>query len=204
MSRAPAKPRTALQQALVALRRHLGITQLQLALELNVTPGTTARWETTQPPRGRALEQIANFAERRGALVWTQTFRAALAEQRKDLRYQRRWNPIDDMHSYLEAAIRNVYMAVRTFGDDRRLVTYWANILEALIPAHRIVTHYASRQNAGVDELVTTGAFTPAEAQQMRDSIEGLRDLEHRLVDYRKEIAEQLKLINTKKRKPTK
>ena len=158
-----------------------------------MTPGTTARWETTQAPRGRALQQIADFAERRGALVWTQTFRAALAEQSKDLRYQRSLNPVDDTHSYLEAAIRNVYLAVWAFGDDRRLVTYWANILEALIPAHRIVIQRATRHNAGVDE-----------AQQIRDSIEGLRDLERRLVEHRKEITKKLQLIDTKKRKPTK
>ena len=204
MSRPPTKPRTAVQQALVALRRHLGITQLQLALELNVTPGTTARWETTHAPRGRALQQIADFAERRGALVWTQTFRAALAEQSKDLRYQRSLNPVDDTHSYLEAAIRNVYLAVWAFGDDRRLVTYWANILEALIPAHRIVIQRATRHDAGVDEGLARGAFTPSEAQQIRDSIEGLRDLERRLVEHRKEITKKLQLIDTKKGKPTK
>jgi transcriptional regulator with XRE-family HTH domain len=200
MSRPASKPRTAIQQALIEFRRQLAITQLQLALELGVTPATTARWETTHPPRGRALQQIADFAERRGALVWAENFRAALAEQKKDLRYQRTLRPIDDTHSYLESAIRNVYVALSIFGEDPRLARHWATILDSLIPAHRIVIQRAIRRDAGIDEALARGAFTPSEAQKMRDSIEGLRDLERRLVDHRKEIREKLEIMNTRKK----
>jgi transcriptional regulator with XRE-family HTH domain len=202
MSRAPANPRTAVQNALIDLRRHLGLTQLQLALALGVTPATTARWETTHPPRGRALDRLAQFADQRGAIVWASIFNGAL-EQEEERRYNRSLRMADDSLDF-EAAISNVYRSVRASGDDPRLAEYWARILEALIPAHRLVIQRAIRDNASVQEMLTREVFTPGEADLVQNSIDGLRDLEHRLVDYQKQAAEKLRTMTTKKRKPTK
>jgi transcriptional regulator with XRE-family HTH domain len=204
VSRPTSKPRTAVQQALVELRRQLGITQLQLALELGVTPTTTARWETTHPPRGPALQRIAQFADGRGALVWAEVFRGAMVEQRDDTRYQRGVYPNEDPQLDLADAVRNVSRAVWLFGDEERLMTYWARILDALVPAHRLVIQRAIRHNAGVEDALARGVFSPSEAERIRDSIEGLRDLERRLVNYQKEAAEKLQAIHNKKRKPPK
>jgi transcriptional regulator with XRE-family HTH domain len=198
------KPRTAVQQALVELRRQLGITQLQLALELDVTPTTAARWETTHPPRGPALERIARFAEERGALVWARVFRESLAEQRDDVRYQRAVQPFEEPHVDLMQAFGNVSRAVWMFGDDPRLMAYWVRVLDALVPAHRLVIQRAIRHNSGVEDALARGVFTPGEAERIRDSIEGLRDLERRVVNYRKKVAEEVLVIKTKKRKPSK
>jgi hypothetical protein len=136
-------------------------------------------------------------------LVWATVFRGALEEQRTELHFQRAIRLLGDIPVDLEAAIGNVYRAVRTFGDDPRLLGYWAQILDGLIPAHRLVIKRATRHDAGLDELVARGTFTASEAQQIRDSIEGLRDLERRLVDYQKEIAAQLQAIPRQRRKTT-
>jgi len=203
MSRPATKPRTAVQHALIELRRQLGLTQLQLALLLDVTPTTTARWETTHPPRGPALLRIAQFAEGRGALVWAKIFREVLAEQRDDVRYQRSVHLPEEPHSDLLEAFRNVSHAI-WWSEDPSLMSYWTSILEALIPAHRLVIQRAIRHNAGVDEALARGVFSPSEAERIKDSIEGLRDLERRLVEYQKEFAEKLQVIKAKNRKAPK
>jgi hypothetical protein len=182
----------------------LGITQLQLALKLDVTPTTTARWETTHSPRGPALERIARFAEEQGALVYANIFRAALTELGSDTSYQHSIRSLNKSHADILEAFRNVSIAVWQFSDDARLMTYWVAVVDALVPAHRLVIQRAIRLNAGVDEALARGVFTPSEAEQISDSIEGLRDLERRLVNYRKEVAEKLRMIKTMKRKPSK
>jgi transcriptional regulator with XRE-family HTH domain len=204
MSRRASRPRTAVQQALIELRRQLGITQLQLARELDVTPITTARWETSQAPRSNALKRIAEFAERRGALVWAEVFRKVLAEPRDDARYQRGVHLPEEPHQDLADAFRNVSRAAWWFQDDPLLMTHWTRILEGLIPAHRLVIQRAIRHNAGVDDMVARGVCSASEAETIRESIEGLRDLERRLVAYQKEVAEKVKAIKTKKRNPSK
>jgi hypothetical protein len=177
---------------------------LQLALKLDVTPTTTARWETTHSPRGPALERIARFAEEHGALLWAKVFRDVLAEQRNDVRYQRSLKGLPEPHQDVLDAVQNVSRAMYWCGDDPRLMAYWIGILENLIPMHRVVIQRAIRHNAGVDEAFARGVFSPIEAERIRDSIEGLRDLERRLASYQKEVAEKLQVIKVKKRKPPK
>jgi hypothetical protein len=108
----------------------------------------------------------------------------------------------EEPHSDLLEAFRNVSHAI-WWSEDPRLMAYWARILEDLVPAHRLVIERAIRHNAGVDEALARGVFSPGEAEQIKDSIEGLRDLERRLVDYRKQFAEKLQVIKRKKRKPS-
>jgi transcriptional regulator with XRE-family HTH domain len=184
------------QQALVDLRSRLGITQLELALALGVTPTTTARWETTHPPRGRALLRLAEFADQRGELVWASVFNGAL-DQEEEVRYNRALRMADDSLDF-EAAISNVYRAVRASGGDPRLADYWSRILEALIPAHRLVIQRAVRDNASVQEMLTREVFTPGEADLVKNSVEALRDLERRLVEHRKQAVEKLQTIAKK------
>jgi transcriptional regulator with XRE-family HTH domain len=194
------------QQALVDLRRHLEITQLELALQLGVTPGSVARWETTYPPRERALQRLAEFADRKGELVWASIFHGAL-DQAEEIRYNRALRMADESLDF-EAAISNVYRAVRASGDDprrdRRLLDYWNRILDVLIPAHRLVIQYAIRDNQSVQEMLTREVFSPSDADLVKNSVEALHDLERRLVEYRKQAAEKLQTISDKKGKPTK
>jgi hypothetical protein len=175
-----------------------------MALTLNVTPTTTARWETTHPPRGRALLQIANLAESRGALVWADVFRKAWAQQKNESRYQATTQPTDEPHLDLADAFRNVARAIWQVGDDQRLMSHWARILEALAPAHGLVIRRAIRYNADVEEAFARGVFSPSEAEGIKESIEGLRDLQRRLMEYRKQAGEELLAMKAKKRKTAK
>jgi transcriptional regulator with XRE-family HTH domain len=53
--------------AVVALRKLLGVTQQQFASEvLKVAISSVARWETKDPPHGETLIQLADIAERNG------------------------------------------------------------------------------------------------------------------------------------------
>jgi hypothetical protein len=134
--------------------------------------------------------------------VWAKVFREVLTEQRDDVRYQRFVHLPEEPHSDLLAAFRNVSNGI-WWSEDARLMAYWARILEALVPAHRLVIQRAIRHNAGVDEALARGVFSPSEAEQIKDSIEGLHDLERRLVDYEKQFAARLQAIKSKKRKPS-
>jgi DNA-binding transcriptional regulator YiaG len=50
-----------------ALRRHLGLTQQELAEELNIRQQTVSEWETGQyRPRGASEKLLALVAERAG------------------------------------------------------------------------------------------------------------------------------------------
>src|SRR6185312_3179307 len=58
------KPRTAVSRAVIALRESLGMTQQQFSNAVEKTLGTIAVWETSKPPRGEALLDLAEFAWR--------------------------------------------------------------------------------------------------------------------------------------------
>jgi transcriptional regulator with XRE-family HTH domain len=72
--------KTNTQQALLALREHLGLTQRALALALDVTVVTVCRWETSRPPSGASLVRLAAFARASGegdlAKIFSQSFDA--------------------------------------------------------------------------------------------------------------------------------
>ena len=130
MARAPRKLRTAVQQALVDLRRRLGMTQLELAAALDVTPVTVARWETAYPPRENGLSKLAEFADSRGELIYASIFNGAL-EQAEEIRYHRETRMADESLDF-EAAISNIYRAVNA-RPDPRLLARWIEVLNALI-----------------------------------------------------------------------
>jgi transcriptional regulator with XRE-family HTH domain len=56
------KKRAAVQEAVVALRRHFGMTQQQLATEMNVGVMTISRWETSRVPTGFSLFRLLSLA----------------------------------------------------------------------------------------------------------------------------------------------
>jgi transcriptional regulator with XRE-family HTH domain len=184
MSRPSAKPKTAVQQAIVDLRRQLGLTQLELALALDVTPITITRWETSYPPRENGLFKLATFAHQRGEIVWASIFNGAL-EQAEETRYSRQLRVVDDSLDF-EAAISNIYRAVRA-SPNPRLRNRWIRVLEALVPAHRLVIQSAISNNQAVQEMVERDKFSPGEAALVTDSVRGLRDLDRRLGWHLKE-----------------
>jgi len=58
--------RNDVQQAIVELRRRLGMTQQDLAIHLGKAVVTVARWETARPPRGESLAALVRMAQAAG------------------------------------------------------------------------------------------------------------------------------------------
>jgi transcriptional regulator with XRE-family HTH domain len=58
--------KTDIQEAVIALRKELGLTQQQLSEAMKVTVVTVCRWETVRPPSGLSLVRLAEFARQSG------------------------------------------------------------------------------------------------------------------------------------------
>src|SRR5689334_23273410 len=65
-------------QAVRRLREHLQLTQQQFANTLQVAITTVARWETTRPPRGKALADLELLATSQGQSELASIFIQAL------------------------------------------------------------------------------------------------------------------------------
>ena len=57
---------TRAQQAVIDLRKALGVTQQRLATMMGKSLVTVARWESSRPPTGASLYELLLFAERHG------------------------------------------------------------------------------------------------------------------------------------------
>lgn len=109
--------RTLVQKALVALRGQLHLTQQDLAVAMNVTTVTVARWETSRSPSALSLLELAAFASKSGAAEIGEIFRRAWWEE----------IPIDIVGSD-EAALAEL----RASKDDPSLGALYRKVLETL------------------------------------------------------------------------
>jgi transcriptional regulator with XRE-family HTH domain len=75
------KPRLRAQDALIRLRRELGMTQQDLAVKLGKAVVTVARWETSRSPSEEALLQLQTLASEAGLHEVAIEFKIALSEQ---------------------------------------------------------------------------------------------------------------------------
>jgi transcriptional regulator with XRE-family HTH domain len=75
------KSRTPVQLAIISLRKRLGLTQRKLALALDVTVVTTCRWETSRPPSGASLAQLADFARSAGEAEIANIFNESFSQE---------------------------------------------------------------------------------------------------------------------------
>jgi transcriptional regulator with XRE-family HTH domain len=142
--------KTPVQQALVDFRRRLGFTQLELALKLGLTPVTAARWETSLPPHGHRLDQLARFAEKHDAPDLATVFRTALQrEEQLKLQYDNLLRTSDERVDF-EAAIRNAWEA----SGDPRVAHRWNRIVDDLIFILRQRIRADPARNQGIKVLV--------------------------------------------------
>lgn len=63
MPRRPATEKSDVSAALILMRQQCGMTQMEFAGELDVALSTIGRWESWDPPRGKALERITRYAQ---------------------------------------------------------------------------------------------------------------------------------------------
>ena len=78
MARPTARTRSAISDAIIKLRATLGESQQQFANRLGSAVTTIARYETSRPPRGKALAQLADLARSTGQLELARVFSDAL------------------------------------------------------------------------------------------------------------------------------
>lgn len=71
---------TKLMEAVRSLRERLRMTQVELAVQLRLSPATIFRYETVRPPRPQAVGPFLKLAEESGHRDLAALFRGSLAE----------------------------------------------------------------------------------------------------------------------------
>jgi transcriptional regulator with XRE-family HTH domain len=75
------RKKTQIQQAVVDLRKRLSLTQRELAAALNATVTTVCRWETSRPPSGASVLQLAHFARSAGETEIANIFNESFSQE---------------------------------------------------------------------------------------------------------------------------
>src|SRR5271156_458013 len=81
MARPTARSRNPTSEAVVHLRQALGESQQQFANRNQTAITTIARYETSRPPKGKALAQFARLAEEAGRHDIASVFERALENE---------------------------------------------------------------------------------------------------------------------------
>jgi transcriptional regulator with XRE-family HTH domain len=97
------KQKTFVQLTLRHLREKLGMTQQQFSEAFGVTMITVCRWETSRPPSGHNLADLAGFARVHGMVAAAGVFEKALAEDPRKNRH------ILWPQSAAQTALREIY-----------------------------------------------------------------------------------------------
>jgi transcriptional regulator with XRE-family HTH domain len=151
MSRPTNKAKTPTQQALISLRQQLNLTQQDLAVAMNTTTTSVARWETSLSPRGRALDQLARFAAQQGLTEWEALFRRAILQE-TFLEFSRRYFLADEGLD-LQIAVANVYQ----FREHPKVARSFDKMMDALVLAHQQVARLVKEdtETLTVEDLIS-------------------------------------------------
>jgi transcriptional regulator with XRE-family HTH domain len=139
------KKKTAVQQALIAMRKKFNLTQQQLAKAMKVTLVTVSRWESSRSPTGASLAQLAAFAQQAGDVESAGLFHESA--QRGNLNLEE-W----ELQQAAEApmkALRQIQAAVDR--DYSYLLSY------ALFIEHLSKTHESLIRSV-IDDMVDTNS----------------------------------------------
>jgi transcriptional regulator with XRE-family HTH domain len=123
---------TPAQQAVIDLRRALGLSQQKLATLMGKSIVTVARWETSRPPTGASLYELLLFAERRGQREVARALADVLGKA---------GNPGKALWEDLD---REVTFATATanFSRNQRATQAWkkyVKVLKGLVDAHALL-----------------------------------------------------------------
>lgn len=133
-----------MQDALIALRKKLNLTQQQFSDAVGVTMISVSRWETTRPPSGVSLAQLQRFARESGAMEIAQVFQQAGDEDR--LKY---FFPVIPSP---ELAVRELRIALHRNPSPARRRAYLA-VLRALSRAHGTLLDQPHREDESADRV---------------------------------------------------
>lgn len=84
MPRTPSRPKSKTSQALISLRSRLGDNQAEFAKRVGLAIQSIARYETSNPPTGRALIHFAKLAKETGAVDEAQILREAYLSELRE------------------------------------------------------------------------------------------------------------------------
>jgi transcriptional regulator with XRE-family HTH domain len=125
------KTKTPVQIALRALRTKLGLSQQSLAVAMNMSVVTVCRWETSRPPSGYSLLQLAQFAHSNGAYDIANVFEEALREEE---------NPPDFLVIRMNEDTAEIAVSeLRANSGDPVIEREYLEILRRLYRAHTIL-----------------------------------------------------------------
>jgi transcriptional regulator with XRE-family HTH domain len=177
MSRPTTRNKTPAQQALIDLRQQLNMTQQDLAVAMNTTTTSVARWESSLSPHGRVLDQLARFAASQGLPEWEALFRRAIAQE-SFLKRNRDYF-LTDEGLELQIAVANIYQ----FREHPKIARHFADMLDAIVVAHRQVAKLVKENT----ELLT---------------LEDVMYLNGRLAQYQKQRSNQKPEVDLKQTTP--
>jgi transcriptional regulator with XRE-family HTH domain len=169
------KVRTPTQLAMVELRETANLSQQGLAVIMERNTATVGRWETSRPPTGLALVELAQLALRFGRMDLCETFTNSVDSPllHGDAHLKAGVKRMD-LASPLPAAVRNIYTwsGLRQGPPSRR--AYW-KILDAITTAHAAFLEDEKKSAAPLLDL--------AESEQIQNALERIRKEEKKEKD---------------------
>jgi transcriptional regulator with XRE-family HTH domain len=147
------RKKTPVQLAVRALREKVGMTQQEFSQALGVTLVTVCRWETSRPPTGYSLSELANFARLSGVREITEVFDRALRED-PIARNPIRWSLSTTAQSALreiqaeknDPAVRRAYVPILR-AIERAYAVFIKRALESGIEQDRYLALERTHQN---------------------------------------------------------
>jgi transcriptional regulator with XRE-family HTH domain len=139
----PVKPKTRVQLALRALRQKMGMSQQRFSEALGVTLVTICRWETSRPPTGHTLAELARFArhiaqDAEAADVFDQAFLEDPAAQKR----------VRMPESIVESTLRDI----QTNKADPEMRQAYIEILQAMERAYAMLVEHGLASKQGMAE----------------------------------------------------
>jgi transcriptional regulator with XRE-family HTH domain len=162
------KRRTPVQEAVLALRKQLGLTQQQLAVAMNVTVVTVCRWETSRPPSGFSLVQLMMFARRCDTAELSNLFEKHIWEEIRSSQQQQRQYVITRLP---DRAAETALSELRARKDHPLIGAEYVKVLRTIERAIRLLTEQVSATDAGASQMLQ---------QTHEDLKQELRDEENR------------------------
>jgi hypothetical protein len=167
-SRKQKKKRTAIQQAIIALRQTRDFTQQDLAQYMKHDLSTVGRWEAMRPPRGLSLVELGKVAYDFGRDDLREIFERELEKESPVVK----GSPVRQPQLPLEFAVADLFRVGRAAAAETATARRaYRKALRALVEAHRIVVGEIEKGRLGKKLLQNLEDFqrTQIEIEEMEE-----------------------------------
>jgi transcriptional regulator with XRE-family HTH domain len=159
------REKTHVQEALVAMRGRLNLTQQQLAIALKVATVTVGRWESIRSPTGSSLTALASFAHEAGDEESAKIFHQAAFPKAIHIDLAR--SEAETMALAPEVALRQIRGHIR----NPAVKAEYVKVLRALLRAHQVLTYQAVESLKGKSEFYADLALIAPAQQNLRKEL---------------------------------